>query len=194
MTKYDKDYFKINLQRLLMLLLKAIVTYWCWRSWRPFNRAIQWSQMTNSQWPLTDHYFKHCISNTFFFFFFSPALVLLKFFMNWSSNIAWVLLNIYISIINLWHFLYLLYLCPYLDLESVYMRWDIPPKWDPSSMMNFTLYKQIVYMRMNSSQPHEISPQCWWDLMEMGWILSLLTVFPGLSHLGKIVIWFSLMF
>ena len=41
-------------------LLKAIVTSRYWRSWWPFNKAFH-KLCYDGQWPLTCHYFKHCL-------------------------------------------------------------------------------------------------------------------------------------
>ena len=41
------------------------------------------------------------------------------------------------------------------------MRWDMPPEWDPSRMVNSTWKSSIVYVGMNSPHPDEISGK--WD-------------------------------
>ena len=38
-------------------------------------------------------------------------------------------------------------------------RWDVSSDWDLARMVHFFLWKQNLYMRMDSSQPGEISPQ-----------------------------------
>ena len=43
-------------------------------------------------------------------------------------------------------------------------RWDVPPDSDLGRMVYFTLKKQIVSVRTNSSHPGELSPQSRWDL------------------------------
>ena len=64
-------------------------------------------------------------------------------------------------------------------LETVYMRWDISPEWDisrewdSSRIMYFTFWKQIVYMRMNSSHSGGISLQRRWDFTKAVWFFSI---------------------
>ena len=58
-------------------------------------------------------------------------------------------------------------------------------------MVNFTLSKQFLHMRINSSDLGELLLQCCWDLTKMGQFFFILTVFARLSHLDRIVILLS---
>ena len=66
----------------------------------------------------------------------------------------------------------------WVTFRGSYMRqdwdgeWDISPEWDPSRVVHFALWTQILYIRINSSYPGGMSTKRRWDFTEVKWFFS----------------------
>ena len=114
---YWRDYYHDVLQ-LLWLDWSLAVPHW--RD-QKHNTIISLSHMYILSWKGSSVggtlYTRFFISNPFF----NPNSVLLNFFMNWASNIAYRCCLIHTTIITKRHILYLVYLCPCLGLSMSYL-------------------------------------------------------------------------
>ena len=93
-------------------------------------------------------------TNAISLLFLEPSLK--SYFTQYSSLVIILFKRIYVGL------RFLLRSCWY---EKNYpTRWDVLREWDIGKIVYCTLQKQIVYMRIDSSHPAEISRQRRWDL------------------------------